>query len=157
MAEDVFTESEVVEIRASAYRMWLAVVYDGFYTVKPEVLVKILNGVGPDVWPRWVRVVLDKILRRSREAIAIHDWEFQMSDGRPETLKQVTGNMASNLETSRNLKFPGGSVSDRFNRGYAKLGDAAVMAVLSRFSDEAWKSAHERLAPKAKSLCTNIL
>lgn len=146
MSEKNYYPLETVEkLVAESRRLGLAV-RAGFYDTPATELVRIFNGCGPDSWTDGFRRVATWIYRNFQAVICIHDYEFQHSDGKPETLKTVNDNFLKNAKIQLEDKYPIATwrvwLYPLRAGAWSKIQFAHF--ALCNGSEEAWQSAHER-------------
>lgn len=118
-----------------------------FWTFPLAVLATIMNGCGPDSWTDSLRSMASWVYRNYKEGIAIHDFDFQHSDGDLETLKIVNDRFYANGKTKLNTIYPLTwrtlYLSPLRAKEWSKLQFAFIC--LKNGSEEAWIDAHKRL------------
>lgn len=117
-----------------------------FWRVSAGELSLIMNGCGPDSWVDSMRCLASWVYRNYREAIAIHDFDFQHSDGNLNTLKKVNQRFLDNGKKKLDRMYP---ISWRKAylmpiRGYAWSKLQVAYVALKNGSEEAWISAYNR-------------
>lgn len=147
MSEKNFYSVETVEKIVAECRRLTMVVRAGFYDTAAAVLVRIFNGCGPDSWTDWMRGAASWVYRSFPCGIACHDYEFQHSDGKLETLKKVNDNFLLNCKRELDDKYP--LVATWRVWLYPLRAGAWIKIQFAHFalcngSEEAWQSAHER-------------
>lgn len=80
MSRPVYTPEEADALRARAKRLGLEA-DASFWTASAELLSRVLNGIGPDWFPDWLRELITANQGRFAMAAAIHDWAFYLSVG----------------------------------------------------------------------------
>lgn len=79
-SENYATVDEVVALRNRAYELKLEAPR-GFWELPAAALAKIYNGCGPDSWTDSMRQFATMVYANYKPEIAIHDYEYEMSDG----------------------------------------------------------------------------
>ncbi len=64
------------------------------------------NGAGAEWMPQWSRDLLDNFLQKYRECVAIHDWDFEHSDGTEYSFKIANERFKNNMKIVRDYYFP---------------------------------------------------
>lgn len=80
MTRPIYTPEQAEAIRSEARRLGLEA-HSSFWTASAEQLTRVLNGMGPDWFPEWLRVKLIQHQGRFAAAVAIHDWAYYLSLG----------------------------------------------------------------------------
>ena len=62
-------------------REFRAAAPDSFWDATDAELARAFNGVGAEHWPKWLRAVLNSLLRPFQAAALVHDWEYSQ-DGK---------------------------------------------------------------------------
>jgi hypothetical protein len=118
-----------------------------FWTVSLEKLAGIMNGCGPDSWTDGMRAFASWVYREYKDPIAIHDFDFQNSDGDLDTLKIVNNRFYSNGKLKLDRLFPLSwrkfYLSLLRAKEWSKLQFAFI--ALKNGSETAWVDAHKRL------------
>lgn len=76
----MYTPEEISSIRAQARFAGLSAPAL-FWRATPSELVKICNGCGAEDMPEWARCALTWLYRHYAPAHAIHDCDYELSDG----------------------------------------------------------------------------
>jgi hypothetical protein len=100
----MYTVSEMKQIRFSADALGLYAP-PLFWELPESELVKICNGCGPEFFPDWARELADFIYRKYRAAIAIHDVEYEESDGTEISRCEADTNFYENCLIIWNKRF----------------------------------------------------
>lgn len=126
-----------------------------FWLEPAHILAKIMNGCGPDSWTDSMRSSASWVYRNYPECIAIHDFDFEHSDGDLETLKIVNKRFFDNAKKKLDVLYPvevytwkawkWKNVHKAPIRAWAYGKIEFAYFALKNKSEEAWKSAHERL------------
>lgn len=143
MSDTRYTPAECAAIRDNARKLGMDA-DPRFWTATPTELSKILNGCGPDSWTDSARSLATWVYRNFPEQIAIHDFDFQHSDGKPESLVKVNARFDANGAKKRDWLYPLSKfwLAPLRAWSWTKLQVASV--ALRNGSEEAWQSAHER-------------
>lgn len=80
MSRQLYTPAQAEALRADARRLGLEA-HTSFWTASAEQLAAVLNGMGPDWFPAWLREKLIANQGRFAAAVAIHDWAYYLSLG----------------------------------------------------------------------------
>ena len=144
-----YTPESCESVRQSARKLGMMAV-SSFWKATKERLAEVMNGCGPDSWTDSLRRFASWVYRNFPEEIAIHDWDFEHSDGIIATLVIVNQRFWNNAKKKLDLIYPltWGKfyLSPARACAWSKLRFAFVC--LKNGSDEAWTSAHERCKPK---------
>jgi hypothetical protein len=97
-------EKHVTQLRENA-RKWGLKAPQSFWDVPVCKLADAYNGAGPDSWYEWARDIMSFLLRRFREAVLIHDWQFENSDGDYGTWELVNDEMYDNMMLICDAKY----------------------------------------------------
>ena len=140
-----YTQAKCSQIRTSASKLKMLARPD-FWTTTPKELAKIFNGCGPDSWIDLFRRFASWVYRMFPEPIAIHDFDFQHSDGNLKTLAKVNKNFLANSRLKLDSEYPLTNVWSYPIRAreWAKMQFAYI--ALKNGSEKAWKEAHERFS-----------
>lgn len=76
----VYTPEQAEALRSDARRYGLSAP-DSFWTASADHLARVLNGIGPDWLPDYVRAQITENQGRFAVCAAIHDWEYYLSRG----------------------------------------------------------------------------
>lgn len=148
MSQENYYPLEAVEKIVSESRRLMLHVRGGFFDTPISELVTIFNGCGPDSWKDWMRWAATWIYRNFQAVIGIHDYEFQHSDGKPETLKTVNDNFLENAKIQLEDKYPIATwrvwLYPLRAAAWGKIQFAYF--ALCNGSEEAWQSAHARFS-----------
>jgi hypothetical protein len=143
MAKTFYTVDQVHKIRQSAYYLGMQA-HPDFFSMPVEKLVLTMNGCGPDSWTDSMRFAATWVYRNFPEAIAIHDFDFEHSDGEEKTLTKVNKRFHDNNVNKLNYLYPYSSFYVWPVRAWAYGKLEAAYIALKNGSLSAWKSAHER-------------
>lgn len=88
MPRPVYTPEQADELRQKARRYGLES-DPSFWNASPEQLSRVLNGIGPDWFPDWLREKITDHLDRFAEAAGIHDWDYYLSLGKVDEFNAV--------------------------------------------------------------------
>lgn len=143
--ENYYPLEKVVAIVAECRRLMLSV-RAGFYDTPATELVRIFNGCGPDSWTDSMRFAATWLYRNFQSAIGVHDYEFQHSDGKLETLQIVNDNFLKNCKLELEDRYPLRKFWLYPLRAAAWSKIQFAYFALCNGSEEAWQSAHTRLA-----------
>lgn len=127
-----------------------------FWTESKESLAEIMNGCGPDSWTDSMRSFASWVYRNFPEEIAIHDFDFEHSDGVIATLIIVNKRFWNNAKIKLDSLYP-----LTWGKWYLQPARAAAWSKL-RFayfalrngSEESWVDAHKRRNPVLEPLLT---
>lgn len=118
-----------------------------FWKASPERLAEVMNGCGPDSWTDSLRCLASWVYRNFPEAIGIHDWDFEHSDGIPATLVKVNNRFHMNNKRKLNQLYPISQPWWYPARAIAWSKIQLAFVALKNDSLSAWISAHERYNP----------
>lgn len=79
---------------------------EAFWTCHPADIGRAYNGCGPDRWPEWKRNICSYAMRLYDAAVAVHDWEFQQSDGTENGFAGANTRFYENMRRIRAYEFP---------------------------------------------------
>ena len=134
------------QVRKSAKALRMIARLD-FWTEPIETLAQIMNGCGPDSWTDSMRCLASWVYRNFPEAIGIHDFDFEHSDGVEATLQVVNDRFHSNNKKKLNKLYPLSRPWLYPARALAWSKVQLAFVALKNGSLEAWVSAHDRLNP----------
>ena len=136
------TKCEAVRLSARVLRMDARIDFWGTSAMR---LAEVMNGCGPDSWTDSMRAFASWVYRNYPEAIAIHDWDFEHSDGNLDTLVIVNNRFNANNKLKLESLYPLSKPWLYPIRAWAwgKLQFAFV--ALKNGSESAWVDAHRRL------------
>ena len=146
MAETFYTIKYCEKVRLNAWLLKMDAL-PSFFEASAMRLAEVMNGCGPDSWTDGMRSAASWVYRKYSENIAIHDWDFEHSDGNLETLKIVNQRFWDNGKKKLDKLYPLSKfwLAPVRAREWVKL-EFAFFA-LKNGSEEAWISAHNRLNP----------
>lgn len=121
---------------------------EDFWSASASELARVMNGCGPDSWTDSFRQFASWVYRNFPEGIAIHDWDFEHSDGDLKTLVIVNNRFHFNNKLKLDAIYPLRKWWLLPVRAIAwgKLQFAFV--ALKNGSESAWVDAQKRLNPK---------
>lgn len=145
-----------IEVRNTAKKLGMEARPD-FWTEPADVLATIMNGCGPDSWTDSMRCLASWVYRNYPEAIAIHDFDFEHSDGEVETLKIINSRFFDNEKKKLDYLYPVEVYTWKVwkwkrvhlapVRAYAYSKIELAYVALKNGSEKAWEDAHKRLNP----------
>jgi hypothetical protein len=118
-----------------------------FWTLSSHDLAQVMNGCGPDSWTDSMRGAASWVYRNFPEQIAIHDFDFNKSDGVVATLVKVNQRFWDNAKIKLDLLYPltWGNWYGTPVRAWAWAKLRFAFFALKNGSEEAWIDAHNRL------------
>jgi hypothetical protein len=131
-------KQEVIRLSANIDK-WKLDTSDSFKLATIDQRTSAYNGAGPDTWPWWALAILTFLLRRFREAVLIHDWDFSQSDG------SLTGWLIVNYRFWCNMVK---IIEVKYGKWYARplfryWNGKATGSYLGVMSDKCWKQWQE--------------
>ena len=105
MIRPTYTPAQAEAIRQEAKRRGLEAP-DSFWACSAELLARILNGIGPDWFPAWLREEITKRLGRFGPDAAIHDYCYWLSRGRWADFCEANAMFLSNCRRSVRKTIP---------------------------------------------------
>ena len=114
-----------------------------------EAVRRAYNGCGPDRWPQELRDRLDAETAMYAPAIAVHDMDFDVSDGSEEGLHEANERLHRNNKRIFRFYYPLWSLmmlrpSYRLRRAKAYGVMVALnLATSDALTRKAWRAAHE--------------
>jgi len=133
---------EAVRLSARLLRM---VARPDFWGTSAMRLAEVMNGCGPDSWTDGMRAFASWVYRNYPEAIAIHDWDFEHSDGILATLQVVNDRFHSNNKLKLDSLYPLSKPWLYPIRAWAWSKLQFAFVALKNGSEPAWIDAHKRL------------
>lgn len=79
---------------------------DAFWACDPADIGRAYNGAGPDRWPEWKRKICSFVMRLYDPAVAVHDWEFENSDGNEDGFAGANTRFHENMRRIRAIEYP---------------------------------------------------
>lgn len=134
------------QVRISALILHMKAHKD-FWEEPIDNLAQIMNGCGPDSWTDSMRCLASWVYRNFPEAIGIHDFDFEHSDGKETTLQVVNDRFHANNKKKLNKLYPLSKPWCYPARAFAWSKVQLAFVALKNGSLEAWVSAHDRLNP----------
>ena len=116
-----------------------------FWEEPIDSLSKIMNGCGPDSWTDSMRGLASWVYRNFPEAIAIHDFDFEHSDGIIESLIIVNNRFHINNKKKLDYLYPLSKPWLYPIRALAWSKIQLAFIALKNGSESAWIDAHNRL------------
>jgi hypothetical protein len=116
-----------------------------FWGTSAMRLAEVMNGCGPDSWTDGMRAFASWVYRNYPEAIAIHDWDFEHSDGILATLQVVNDRFHSNNKLKLDSLYPLSKPWLYPIRAWAWSKLQFAFVALKNGSEPAWIDAHKRL------------
>ena len=77
-----------------------------FWTCDPADIGRAYNGAGPDRWPEWKRKICSFVMRLYDPAVAVHDYEFENSDGTENGFDGANTRFHENMRRIRAIEYP---------------------------------------------------
>lgn len=105
MIDNLYSIYKCIKIRENAKKLNMEARSD-FWSSPAHVLAEIFNGCGPDSWTDSMRSLATWVYRNYPEAIAIHDFDFQHSDGDLKTLEIVNKRFYDNEKKKLDYLYP---------------------------------------------------
>lgn len=136
------------QVRTSALCLCMSALPQ-FWRVSSMRLAEIMNGCGPDSWTDSMRAVASWVYRNYPEGIAIHDFDFEHSDGLESTLETVNRRFWDNNKKKLDTLYPMTKWWLAPVRAWAWSKLEFAFFALKNGSEDAWLSAHERLSVAA--------
>jgi hypothetical protein len=136
------TKCELVRLSARVLRMKAR---PDFWGASSMRLAEVMNGCGPDSWTDSMRTFASWVYRNYPEAIAIHDWDFEHSDGLLPTLQVVNDRFHSNNKLKLDDLYPLAKPWLYPIRAWAWSKLQFAFVALKNGSEPAWIDAHKRL------------
>jgi hypothetical protein len=115
-----------------------------FDALSDEQLDKIWNGYGPDRWSKTLRGLMTWFYRHFQESAIIHDVRYDFSDGTKAGWHLADDEMAENLQSQLDAKYPEAKLYLRPFRWYARKKIFAANVALAAAGFEAYIAANRR-------------
>lgn len=140
----MYSVKEINDIRNAARALHMSARPE-FYNLAGCELTKICNGYGPDAWSEKRRKVMTWIYRNYAAGAAIHDVDFEFSDGTMKSFDEANDRFIENNKKEMRQRYPLWNPLLYGVRAWAWVKiEAAYVAVCSEEGFEAWTKAHER-------------
>jgi len=134
------------QVRLSAWLLKMDAA-PGYFAASAMRLAEVFNGCGPDSWTDSMRSLASWVYRNYPEAISIHDFDFENSDGDLSTLRMVNERFHANNKIKLNSLYPLSRPWLYPVRAWAWSKLQLAFVALKNGSDRAWVDAHVRLNP----------
>lgn len=146
MGETFYTVEVCEKVRLSALCLLMKAL-PSYYSSSAKRLAEVMNGCGPDSWTDSMRAAASWVYRNYPEGISIHDWDFEHSDGKEETLVVVNKRFWDNNKKKLDSLYPLSKFWLTPVRAWAWAKLEFAYFALKNGSLEAWVDAHRRLNP----------
>ncbi len=103
-----------------------------------EKINQYYNGAGAEWMPKFSRNILDYFLVLYRDCIAIHDWDFEHSDGSKKSFITANNRFKINMKKVRDYYYPWSNPSKYLECFQWYLKSEAAYRAVKKFGWKAW-------------------
>ena len=106
-----------------------------------EKIQEQYNGAGAEWMPAWSREIIDEFLYLYKDCVAVHDWDFSLSDNSKSKFEEANERFKINMKKVRDFHFPWSDPSKYFECFQWYLKARAAYKAVKKFGWRAWVDA----------------